>query len=168
MYGYSHDQNGPWAGRKLGTDDYYKTPSEALEGGRAMHYHAGQADEEKGSVWIAKLESVEVADFLIEGLVIFLADMKERAIVEFQSGGEALEFWLSQYSPIDAYAPSADPEDAVASFTRLFDLNFGRMIDFQSDGKHWPIASLTRVMKGQNGGFLKLEVQWNQVPKWNW
>ena len=167
-YGYSHNQNGPWAGRTLGGDDYFNTPAEALEGGRAMHYHAGQDNEEKGPVWVAKLESVEIADFLTEGLTLFLADMKEKAVVDFESGGEALEFWLSQYSPMDAYADGADPQNITVAFTRMFDMNFGRMLEYMADSQRFPIGKLTRVAKGDNDGYLKMAVEYNQAPRFQW
>jgi len=159
MYGYSHQQDGPWVGRDYSTN-YFETPSQALESGRAAFYHAGMAAEGKMPVWVAKLEAVAVSDFMVSGLQIFLSDMKERAVVEFESGGQALADWLDMYAPSD--------EDPWKSYTALMDLNFGRMMDYQSNSEHWPVPALTRVCKGSSGGYQKAEVPHDQNPRWSW
>jgi len=169
MYGFSHDATGPWVGKALGADDYFATPAEALEAGRASFYHAGQDNAEKPAVWVAKLEKLDVADFMVEGLGFYISDMGEKALVEFEAGGQLVADWLGQYSPADAYRPGANPGDNVmVAFTRAMDHNFVLMIEFLSSESHWPVPALTRVMKGDQGGYQKLEVQYNQSPRFPW
>lgn len=145
MFGYSHQAEGPWIG--IDQTKYYPTHHQALEAGRENFYHRGQEAAEKKPVWVAEIETVTPAEFVVENLTLFLGEIKEKAQVEFGQGGEDFSGWLDQYQPYDV----GDKQN----FSSLLYSNMYSTFEIQAG--NFPVHVMTRV-KTTNGILRQVSV----------